>query len=49
MIGVESILGNLAAASSVGWVLVEAIILYFGYGVLTRVAGPTVKNAVIGE
>ena len=49
MVGVESVVGSLEAASSVGWVLLEAVVLYFGYGVLTRVAGPTVKNAVVGE
>lgn len=49
MVGVESIMATLEAGSSVGLVLVEAIVLYVGYGALTRVAGPIVKNAMIGE
>lgn len=49
MVGFESLATSFSAASSVGWVLVEAIVLYVGYGALTRVLGPIFKNALVGE
>ncbi|MFB6155918.1 MAG: hypothetical protein ABEJ22_08475 [Haloferacaceae archaeon] len=48
MFGLESLSGNVYAAAMVGVVLVEAMVLYVGYGGLTRAVGPTIKNAVGG-
>jgi hypothetical protein len=49
MVGLESIAASFAAAESVGWVLLEAIVLYVGYGALTKAVGPFFKNALAGE
>jgi hypothetical protein len=49
MFGLESLSGNMYAAALVGLVLVEAMILYVGYGGLTRVLGPVIKDAVGGN
>jgi hypothetical protein len=49
MFGVESLTGNAQAAVLVGLVLVEAMLLYVGYGVLERVLGPTVADVLGGE
>ena len=49
MFGIESLTGNAQAAVLVGLVLVEAILLYVGYGALERVLGPTVAGVLGGE
>ncbi|MFW6376395.1 MAG: DUF7512 family protein [archaeon] len=49
MFGIESLSGPAYASALVGVVLVEALLLYVGYGVLTRVAGPSVKDAIRGD
>jgi len=49
MFGLENLSGNAYAAAMVGIVLVEAMILYVGYGGLTRALGPVIKNAIGGN
>ena len=49
MLGLESLSGNAYAAALVGLVLIEAMVLYVGYGGLTRLLGPTIRNAVGGN
>ncbi|WP_458207598.1 DUF7512 family protein [Haladaptatus sp. NG-SE-30] len=49
MVGIESFGGNVQAVSTVGIVLVEAIVLYVGYGALSRVMGDEIMDAVRGE
>jgi hypothetical protein len=49
MFGIESLSGPAYAGALVGIVLVEALLLYVGYGALTRVAGPSVKDAIRGD
>jgi len=39
MFGIESLSGNAHAAAMVGLVLLEAAVLYVGYGALEQVAG----------
>lgn len=49
MFGIETLSGTSYAAANVGLVLVEAIVLYVVYGILTEIAGPTIENAVRGR
>jgi hypothetical protein len=49
MFGIESLSGNAQAAALVGLVLVEAALLYVGYGVLERLVGSYVVRLVRGE
>ncbi len=49
MLGLESLSGNAQAVATVGVVLAEAMVLYVGYGALSRVAGPEIVDAVQGE
>ena len=49
MFGLESASGVEGAVLVVGVVLVEAILLYVGYGVLERVLGPTIVDALRGQ
>ena len=49
MFGLESATGVGGATLVIGVVLVEAIILYFGYGLLERLLGPTLVDALRGE
>jgi hypothetical protein len=49
MFGLENASGIDGAVVVVGVVLVEAIILYAGYGLLERVFGPAVVDAVKGR
>ncbi|WP_267641245.1 DUF7512 family protein [Haloarchaeobius amylolyticus] len=48
MFGIESLSGNAQAAALIGIVLVEAAILYVGYGLLERVLGPIIRDAIRG-
>ncbi|WP_439027897.1 DUF7512 family protein [Haloarchaeobius sp. DT45] len=48
MFGIESLSGNAQAAALIGIVLVEAAILYVGYGLLERVLGPTIRDLIRG-
>ncbi len=49
MFGIETLSGNAQAATLVGIVLVEAMVLYVGYGALTAAVGPSVRKAIGGE
>lgn len=45
---VELSSGTGQAASTVGFVLVEALLLYVGYGTLTKIASPSVHELLTG-
>jgi hypothetical protein len=49
MFGIESLSGNAQAVVLVGIVLVEAAVLYVGYGALERIVGPTVAGVLRGD
>ena len=49
MFGIETLSGTPYAAAVVGLVLVEAMVLYVGYGGLIRIAGPSIQNAMRGR
>ncbi|MFC7225774.1 hypothetical protein N0B31_00015 [Salinirubellus salinus] len=49
MFGIESASGPEGAALIIGLVLVEALILYVGYGALERLLGPTLTRILRGE
>jgi hypothetical protein len=49
MFGVETLSGPALAAALVGLVLVEAAVLYVGYGVLERLVGTHVVRLLRGE
>ncbi|NHN49218.1 hypothetical protein G9464_16690 [Halostella sp. JP-L12] len=49
MIGVESLGGWSQAAAVIGAVLLEAIVLYVGYGALERFLGPSITDAIRGD
>jgi hypothetical protein len=49
MFGTESASGPEGAALIIGLVLVEALILYVGYGALERLLGPTLTRILRGE
>ncbi|WP_254839753.1 DUF7512 family protein [Natronomonas marina] len=49
MIGIESFGGWTQAGRVIGLVLVEAIVLYVGYGLLESVVGPTITDAIRGD
>jgi hypothetical protein len=48
MFGIETLSASGQAAATVGLVLVESMVLYVGYGVVTRAAGPHLQRA-LGE
>jgi len=47
--GIEATGGPAGAALLIGVVLVEAIVLYLGYGALERVFGPAITDAIRGD
>jgi hypothetical protein len=49
MFGIESLGGNAQAAVLVGLVLVEALVLYVGYGWLETVLGPSLGRVLRGR
>ncbi|WP_255149086.1 DUF7512 family protein [Halorarius halobius] len=49
MFGLESLGGVGQAVELIGIVLVEAILLYVGYGALERYLGPKVTDALRGD
>ena len=49
MFGIESVSGPTGAAVIIGVVLVEAILLYVGYGALESLLGPTITNVLRGD
>ena len=48
MLGFESLSGNLLAATLIGLVLAEAIVLYVGYGILESSLGKRVTDLIRG-
>ena len=49
MFGLEAASGPTGAALLIGAVLVEALLLYVGYGLLESALGPTVARLLRGE
>jgi hypothetical protein len=49
MLGIESLSGNELAAALVGIVLLEALLLYVGYGALESLFGGAVRRVLAGE
>jgi hypothetical protein len=49
MFGIEISQGVIDGATLIGLVLVEAIVLYFGYGLLEKVLGPTLTDVLRGD
>jgi len=49
MFGVESLGGWTQAATIIGIVLLEAIVLYVGYGALERLVGSRIIAAIRGD
>lgn len=49
MFGIETLGGNAQAAVLVGIVLVEAFLLYVGYGWLETMLGPSIKRVLQGR
>lgn len=49
MIGVESLGGWGQAATVIGIVLLEAVVLYVGYGALEKLVGSRIVAAVRGD
>jgi hypothetical protein len=48
MLGLEGLSGNMLAAALIGLVLVEAIVLYVGYGILESALGKRVTDLIRG-
>lgn len=48
MLGIESLSGNALAAALIGLVLLEAIVLYVGYGILESTLGKRVTDLITG-
>lgn len=49
MFGLEALTGSTRAFATVGLVLTEAIVLYLGYGALSRTVGAAAIDAIVGE
>ena len=49
MLGLESLGGWTHTAAIIGIVLLEAIVLYVGYGALESLLGPTIIDVVRGD
>jgi hypothetical protein len=49
MFGIETLSGNAYSVALVGLVLVEAIVLYVGYGALTSLLEEAVVDKIVGE
>ncbi|NHN57598.1 MULTISPECIES: hypothetical protein [Halorussus] len=49
MFGLETLSGPVGAAALIGAVLLEAVVLYVGYGALERLLGPTVTAVLRGD
>ena len=49
MFGIESLTGPTGAAVLIGVVLVEALLLYVGYGALESLLGPAITDAIRGD
>ena len=48
MFGIETLSGSPQAAAQIGLILAESIVLYVGYGVLTKTVGPAVLDSLGG-
>ncbi|WP_458187266.1 DUF7512 family protein [Haladaptatus sp. NG-WS-4] len=49
MVDIGALGADVESLTTVGIVLVEAIVLYVGYGALTRVAGDGIMDAIRGK
>jgi len=49
MFGIESMTGPTGAAVLIGIVLVEALVLYVGYGALEKLLGPRIARVLRGD
>jgi hypothetical protein len=49
MFGIEATGGPTGAAVLIGIVLIEAILLYIGYGALERLVGPAITDILRGD
>jgi hypothetical protein len=49
MFGLETLDGGAQAVAIMGIVLIEAIVLYIGYGALEQLLGPTITKLLRGE
>jgi len=49
MFGLENATGVVGAVGVIGVVLVEAMLLYVGYGALERAVGPAIVDALRGD
>lgn len=49
MFGIETLEGPAGAAVLIGIVLLEAIVLYVGYGALEQLLGPRIARLLRGE
>lgn len=49
MFGIETLSGSAYSAAIVGLVLAEAMVLYVGYGGLTRAVGSRITDAIGGR
>jgi len=49
MFGIESLSGPSGAVVLIGLVLLEALVLYVGYGALERFLGPKIAKALRGD
>ncbi|WP_229122270.1 DUF7512 family protein [Halapricum desulfuricans] len=49
MFGIETLDGPAGAAALIGIVLLEAIVLYVGYGALEQLFGPRIARLLRGE
>lgn len=47
LLGVPALGKSGLAAGTVGLILVEALVLYVGYGILTRVVSPTIRERLL--
>lgn len=49
MLGIESVAAAVEAATLIGLILLEAILLYIGYGALERLARPAMRTVLIPD
>jgi len=49
MFGLEALTGSTEPVATLGLVLVEAIVLHFGYGALSQTVGSTVFDTIGGD
>lgn len=47
--GIGSLAPDINSVRLIGTVLVEAIVLYVGYGALEQLVGPTIKSRLTGN